>query len=579
MNKIKGLWMKIDYIFDKKEKMKLLFLVFAIGLTTMLELAGVVAIMPFINVVMDPTVIQRTAYLKWLYTLFDFNNVNTFIAFLGVLLIIIYIIKNVCISLMYYSQYAFTFNSQKKLCGKMLKCYMEQPYVFHLQNNSSDLIRNINTDVTMMFQAVISMLGLLAEMAVCMILGVYLLIQDKSIAIGIVSILGIVILIFGKGYKNYLSRIGAEDRQYSAGIMKWLQQSFGGIKETKILGKEDFFCSKFNYNYSNWAEREKKFRLLQVAPRPAMETICVTALLGVIVVKLLNGTQSVYFVSTLSVFAVAAFRLLPSINRITTSYGVVMFNLPAFDAVYQDLKDIEELNKREKEKCEKYEKLIFNQDIVIKDITFCYPGKEDAVLENVNFTIQKNKSIALIGPSGAGKTTLADIVLGILTPTKGNVLVDGVDIEKRRFEWRKKIGYIPQSIYLMDDTIKNNILYGNECNNEEQLWKAIEEAQLKEFILTLEEGWDTIIGENGVCLSGGQRQRIGIARALYMNPDVMVLDEATSALDNETEAAVMEAINHLSGSKTLIIIAHRLSTIDKCDAVFEVKNKKVVQLK
>lgn len=579
MKKVKEFFSKINYIFDRKEKIQLIMLLFAILLTTILELAGVVAIMPFVNVVMDPRMIEKTWYLQWLYTFLELEDVNTFIVVLGILLIFVYVIKNICVCLMYYSQYAFTFDTQKKLCNRMLKCYMGQPYIFHLQNNSAELIRNINSDVTMMFQAIISILGLLAEVAVCGILSVYLLIQDKSIAIGIVTILGGFILLFAKKYKNYMSRIGEEDRQFSAGIVKWLHQSFGGMKETKILGREEYFCSKFDYNYGNWAEREKVYRFLHVAPRPVMEAVCITALLGIIVLKLLHGTHSAYFISTVSVFAVAAIRLLPSINRITSNYGVIMFNLPAFDAVYSDLKEIEQLGNTFSNVRSKCSKLPFEKSIEIENLTFGYPRKDDNVLENVSLTIKNHQSVALIGPSGAGKTTLADIILGILKPIEGRICVDGINIEEKADEWRANLGYIPQSIYLMDDTIRNNILYGQEIADEERLWRAVEEAQLKEFVSELENGIDTIIGENGICLSGGQRQRIGIARALYTNPDVLVLDEATSALDSETEEAVMEAINHLAGNKTLIIIAHRLSTIEKCDVIYEVKDKKVKQVK
>lgn len=570
---------KINYIFDRREKFQLILLLFGILLTTILELVGVVAIMPFVNVVMDPTVIERTPYLQWLYEVLGIQSTNGFIAVLGVILIIVYIIKNLALILLYYAQYAFTFTTQKKLSSRMLKCYMNQSYIFHLKNNSADLMRNIDNDVTMMFQAVISMLGLLAELCVCMILGIYLLISDKSIAIGMAAILGLFVLIFAKPFKNYLVRIGDEDRHYRSGITKWLHQSLGGIKETKILGRESYFCTMFDENYRNWAEREKMYRLLQVAPRPVLEAVCVFALLSVIIVKLLHGTSSAYFIATVSVFAVAALRLLPSINRIASNYGVIMFNMPAFDAVYSDLKQIEDLDRSaEAEKGMTDHKMPFNKNINVDEITFSYEGKDENVLENVCLQIKKNESVAFIGPSGAGKTTLADLILGILKPNRGRILVDGLDIAEHQMEWRKKLGYIPQSIYLMDDTIKNNILFGHECRDEAQLWRAVEEAQLKEFISTLEHGIDTVIGENGVCLSGGQRQRIGIARALYMNPEVLVLDEATSALDNETEGAVMDAINHLAGNKTLIIIAHRLSTTKQCDVIYEVKDKSVTRV-
>lgn len=579
MTKIKNLLSKIRYIFNRKEKIQLLLLLFAIALTTVLELLGVVAIMPFVNVVMDPNTIEKTPYLKWLYEWFDFQTMNMFIALLGVILILIYIIKNLCVTYMYYLQYAFTFNTQKKLCERMLNCYLTQPYIFHLQNNSADLIRNINTDVMMMFQAVISMLGLLAELAVCGILGIYLLIQDKSIAIGVVAVFTVFILLFAKPYKRYLTRIGEEDRDFSAGIVKWLHQSFGGMKETKVAGKEAYFLKHFNENYGNWADREKMYRLLHVAPRPVMEMVCVSALLGIIVLKLLNGTQSAYFVSTVSVFAVAAFRLLPSINRIVSNYGVVTFNMPAFDAVYQDLKEIEHLQRLQRQEKHTEEAMVFAEEIRMENLSFSYPDAEEKVLDCISLTIKKNQSVALIGPSGAGKTTLADILLGVLKPTQGILTVDGVKVEDNPSGWRDKLGYIPQSIYLMDDTIRGNILYGNEEADEKRLLEVLEEAQLKEFVNSLENGLDTVIGENGIRLSGGQRQRIGIARALYSNPEVLVLDEATSALDNETEEAVMEAINRLAGSKTLIIIAHRLSTTEKCDVIYEVKERKVTRVK
>lgn len=578
MKRVKSFFNKINYIFDRGEKVKFVFLLFGILLTTILELVGVVAIMPFINVVMDANIIERTPYLKWLYDSLNLDSINAFIAVLAVILIIVYLIKNFSLILLYYVQYAFTFTTQKKLSNRMLKCYMYQSYSFHLKNNSAELMRNIESDVTMMFQAIISMLGLLAELCVCMILGVYLVIQDKSIAIGMVGILGIFVLLFAKPFKRYLTRIGGEDRVYRAGITKWLHQSLGGIKETKILGREEYFCNKFDDNYCNWSEREKMYRLLQVAPRPVMEAVCIFALLSVIIVKLLNGTSSSYFITTVSVFAVAAFRLLPSINRITANYGVITFNMPAFDAVYHDLKEIEELNRLNNLEEKKSDQLIFNDTISLENVSFSYQGKEDSVLENISLTIKKNQAVAFVGPSGAGKTTLVDIILGILKPIEGQVLVDGEDIAKHQNGWRKNLGYIPQSIYLMDDTIRNNILFGQEMEDEKKLWKAVEEAQLKDFIETLENGIDTIIGEDGICLSGGQRQRIGIARALYTNPSVLVLDEATSALDNETEAAVMDAINSLAGTKTLIIIAHRLSTTEQCDVIFEVKEKGVVRL-
>ena len=307
-----------------------------------------------------------------------------------------------------------------------------------------------------------------------------------------------------------------------------------------------------------------------------MEMVFVAALLMVIIVKLLMGTHSEYFVATLSVFAIAAFRLMPSINRITNYMSILMFTKSSVSKVYCDLQEVEKLEK-EGLSADDFADMELKETIEIRDLIFRYPDADSNVLENINFTIKKNQSVALIGPSGAGKSTLADILLGVLEPTQGTVFVDGKDIRGHIKDWHRRIGYIPQSIYLMDASIKENIAFGigKDQIDEIRIERVLEEAQLKEFVDKLPEGLETVIGEGGVRLSGGQRQRIGIARALYNDPDLLVLDEATSALDNNTEKAVMEAIDKLAGSKTLIIIAHRLTTIQNCDIVYEVKDKQV----
>ena len=386
------------------------------------------------------------------------------------------------------------------------------------------------------------------------------------------------VVVILKAFKKNLEKRGREVRESRAGIDLWLLQTFGGIKEAKIYEREPFFLSKFDEHYCQFAESHRKNQVLAYLPKPFMETLCIGSVLLVIAAKLLNGTAPEYFVATISVFAIAAFRLLPSFNRMSSYASRVMFNSPSVDAIYNDLVSIEQIKKCEDVKELGYE-LKFDERVDIDDITFRYDGAEQNVLENVSFSIPKNKSVAFIGASGAGKTTLADIILGVLTPESGDILVDGISTIQYRKEWHKKLGYVPQSIYLMDDTIRNNIIFGaEEAVNEDKLRKAIEGAQLDKFIQELPEGMDTVIGESGVRLSGGQRQRIGIARALYNDPEILVLDEATSALDNDTENAVMDAINNLAGKKTLIIIAHRLTTIRNCDYVYEVGNKKVVQV-
>ena len=561
------------YIFNRKQKIGLLLLLIAIGIGTFLELAGVTAIMPFINVVMDPSSIQKQWYLKLLYDSLGFQNNTDFIIFVAAALIFIYVVKNLYLCFMYNMQYRFTYENRRRVATRMLNAYLRQPYAYHRVHTSSELMRNISTDTERMFEGVLSILQLITELCVCAVLGIYLFIMDKTITIGVGVIMGLFLVIFAKGFKNYISQIGNENRKYAALIVKWLQQSFGGIKETKILEREEYFLEQFDYNYKKSAGYDRQYRFLQVAPRPVMEAICIASLLAIIIFKLMRGTNSTYFVSTLSVFAIAAFRLMPSINRITSYMSVLMFTKSSIHSVYHDLREVERLEKTEMRKKEEAP-LTVSSSILVENLSFRYPDADEDVLKHVNIEIKKNQSIALIGPSGAGKTTLADIILGVLEPTGGRICVDGTDIREHMNAWHKNIGYIPQSIYLMDASIRENIAYGIPAReiDEKRLERAVGEAQLKEFVEGLKDGLETVIGESGVRLSGGQRQRIGIARALYNDPDVLVLDEATSALDNETERAVMEAIEGLAGSKTLIIIAHRLTTIKNCDVVYEVKN-------
>ena len=481
---------------------------------------------------------------------------------------------------MYNKQYKFIFENQRVLADRMVKCYMSQPYLFHVSKNSAELLRNINEDTGNFFGALQAGIKLLTELMVCLVLGVYLLIKDKTITISVVCLLAIMLWLSVKVYKKNLVRMGARNRFYQMSLNKWVQQSFGGIKEVKILNKEKFFYDKYDEAYRGHAKSEYTYHTLLMIPKPIIETMCICGLLGAIAIKFWwRGADITYFVPILSVFAIAAFRLLPSFNRITEYLGTILYQKSAITSIYEDLKEIDELNAQKREKNKEEKAIQFQNKIEIKDLTFSYPGAEKEVLKDLNLEIRKKSSVAFIGHSGAGKTTLADILMGLLKPAKGDVCVDGVSIFEGLNSWHQIIGYIPQTIYLMDDTIKNNIAFGIEEKEIDpaRLKYAVEQAQLSQLIEELEFGLDTKIGEMGVRLSGGQRQRIGIARALYHNPEILVLDEATSALDNETEKAVMDAIETLHGKMTLIIIAHRLSTIKDCDYVYEIGDGKATQ--
>lgn len=568
---------KLNYIFNRKQKIKILLLLCIIVIGAFLELMGITAVLPFIEIAVSPNAVFKNEYLNYFYDLLEMESPSIFLAVIAMGLAFIYVFKNIYLSVMNYLIFRFTYNNQRQLAYRLLKTYLKQPYTFFVNFKSSDLIRNVSEDTSMLFDTVLSIMQLMVECIICLLLVVYLLIMDKSITFAVGFIMVGFLLFFMKFLKKNIQLRGVTVRKKKSEMSKWLLQALGGIKETKILGKESFFLNSYDREYYEFAQSHCIYQTLSYLPKPAMETVCIAGVLGVVALKLVRGVESEYFVSTMAVFAVAAFRLLPAFNRITGYISRIMFNKSGVSSVYDDLKQVEELDRKMEEEQDENLELNFQKEIEIRNLKFRYPGTEKYVLKDISLSIPKNKSIAFIGPSGAGKTTLADIILGILTPEKGSVFADNTDIFKAIKNWQKRVGYIPQSIYLLDDTIRHNVAYGvtDKDIDEERLYNAIEEAQLKEFVEGLEEGVDMMIGERGIRLSGGQRQRIGIARALYTNPEILVLDEATSALDTETETAVMEAIDKLAGKKTLIIIAHRLSTIEHCDYIYEIKDSKV----
>lgn len=574
---------KLNYIFNRKQKLQIVWLFIVISIGSALELLGVSIILPVIDAIMAPDKILEDSTYRAIYELFHMTSTKQLILLLLIGMVTVYIIKNGFLIYMYMMQYKFIFENQRILADRMMRCYLDQSYLFHVSKNSAELLRNINEDTGNFFGALQAAIRLLTELMVCAVLGVYLLIKDKTITISIICLMLIMMFFFMKIYKRYLFKLGARNRYYQMSLNKWVQQAFGGIKEAKVLNKEDFFYDKYDEAYRGHAKSEYKYHTLLTVPKPIIEAMCICGLLGAIAIKFYRGAAISYFVPIISVFAVAAFRLLPSFNRITEYLGTIMYQKAAIDSVYHDLKEVEELNKQKENSLKKsaeVQKLKrFEEKVELQNITFRYPNTDKEVLQKLNLTIEKNSSVAFIGQSGAGKTTLADIILGILEPESGDTLVDGISIYDDIDAWHRMIGYIPQNIYLMDDTIRNNIAFGIDGKqiDEKRLQKAIDQAQLRELIDSLEKGLDTEIGERGVRMSGGQRQRIGIARALYHEPQIMILDEATSALDNDTERAVMEAIESLHGKMTLIIIAHRLSTIQNCDHVYEVKDGRIVQ--
>ena len=363
---------------------------------------------------------------------------------------------------------------------------------------------------------------------------------------------------------------------YRGRIFQWMNQALGGIKEIKILGREQYFSEEYQKYFTKYARGLRISRTISILPKHVVEAVCMSGLLLAIIVKMYFGyADFTVYIPQLGVFAVAAFRLMPSVGKINEYTTNMLYALPSVDLVYHDLKEIEDYV--EKQDAEVKEDWQLSKEIRVENITYYYPNMQEPVIKEASLYIPKGKTVAFIGASGAGKTTMVDIILGLLTPQSGRVMADQMNVHDKPKTWHSQIGYIPQVIYLSDDTIRNNIAFGVKETeiSEEAVQEAAKKAQLTEFINELPEGFDTLVGDRGVRLSGGQRQRIGIARALYHDPEILVLDEATSALDSDTEAAVMEAIENLRGMKTMIIIAHRLTTIKNADIIYAVEDGKV----
>ncbi|MCI8557487.1 MAG: ABC transporter ATP-binding protein [Lachnospiraceae bacterium] len=571
---------KLQNIFDRRQKWEIAKLMVLVLIGAFSELIGVTIIIPFINVITSPEELMQKPLVQDICKILDITGSNQLIVGIAVLLSLIYVLKNVIALVLADQQYKFSYYGRRDLKNRMMRCYMAQEYAFHQENNSADLMRNINGDTDMFYETVLNMLQLASEICICIVLVTFLIIRDPGITLCVAFSMGILVFIFLIKFKKSLSLLGHQRRIYTSAMTKCMQQGFGGIKEIKVSNKEEVFCR--NYEKSNFifTEAMRKNLLLNAIPKPIMEMICISSLMAVIAVKFYINSYTGDFITTLGVFAVAAFKLLPSVNKISGFLGTIIHNGVVVDIIAEELEHIRILEQNiGGERKEAEEDISFERTICLDDISFHYPNAEENVLEHVTLKIPKNKSVAFIGPSGAGKTTLVDLILGVMSPTEGYIRIDDQGLGDNVKRWHKKIGYIPQTIYMLDDTIRNNVKFEltEEKDNDAEIWEALEEAQLKEFVEGLEHGLDTVIGEAGTKISGGQRQRIGIARALYRKPSVLVLDEATSALDTETEAAVMEAITHLKGRMTILIIAHRLSTIEGCEIVYEIKDRKAIR--
>lgn len=557
----------------------MLFLIVAMLIGAALELMGVGLIYQAASVIMDPDILENSKMLAKVYDSLHMENMTQFSMLILGALIVVFAMKNGYLFFQNKLQFRFVYSNQFATSRRMMINFMQRPYEYYLNADTSVIQRSITSDVNNMYGLILSLLQLVSEVIVFVVLTLYCLSQDVVMT-GTVAILLIgVILLIKYILKPIMRRAGEENQDYYSGLYKWIDQSVMGIKEIKVANKESYFINEYCKCGAGYVNAVQRYNLYNATPRLLIETVAIAGMILYMMLQIAQGTPVTEIMPQLTMLAVAAMRLIPSANRINNYLTSIAYFEPFFMGVTDNLQDEirdESVNYDEETyRKKKYvEKLPVKKEILLKDITYKYPNSDVLIFDNATMSIPVGKSVGIVGTSGAGKTTVVDIMLGLLNLQSGGIYADGVEVREHYESWLKNIGYIPQTIFMIDSSIRKNVAFGrgDEDIDDEKVWQALKEAQLDDFVRGLPEGLDTGIGERGIRISGGQRQRIGIARALYEDPEVLVLDEATSALDNDTEAGIMDSINHLHGRKTLIIIAHRLQTIEKCDIVYRVEN-------
>jgi len=542
-----------------------------------LEAVGAVAVFALIKIIGDPTQVTTLPVVSTLYTWLPWQVEGQIVLSFTVLVGVFYIVKNGLLAVAGYVQSIVAGHSVASLSRRMFLGYLMVPYPFHFQRNSAELIRNITDAVDVVFrQVMLSAVSLVSEALIVTGIVVVLMVSAPFVTLFTVALLFGTVAVLLKLTRRVFTRWGARQQELRKTILQSLHQSLGGLKEVKVLGREQFFYNIFARRQGTLVRVHSRYATGTTAPRLLIETVFVCGMLLVIVLVTREGRDALDLVSLLGLYAYAGFRIIPSAYRIMLSVSVIRHGTAAVNHVYNDFMAFAP-HLPEADRTTNGEDLSFTDGLVLDNVSYAYSAEDAPVLEEVSLTIRRGESIGIVGPTGVGKSTLIDLVLGLLHPSTGRILVDGKDIFSAMRSWRHKIGYVPQSIFLTDDTLRRNIAFGLEDAeiDERQLHIAVRMAQLEKFVATLPRGLETVVGERGVRLSGGQRQRVGIARALYHEPEILVFDEATSALDNQTERAVIGAIESLRGEKTLLIVAHRLSTVRGCDRLVFLRDGRI----
>ena len=568
---------KIFKILTPKQLRICFALIFLMLVIAVFEAFGIGLLYPLITIIGDPAYLEKHAEIAKIISYLGITTHKSLVIFLSLGLVFFYIFKNFLILFQGKLQIAFTLNNQADYTKRLYKYYINKPYLFHVDTNFSVILRNINLGCIIVFSQILTnTLIIITNIITMIVIWILLLIMDWVMAIVIAFILAPLMLGILNYFRKKINKYGTRQNECNVEYIKWLNQGFWSVKETKVMQKEAFFTEEFSKAFNEFTVIQKQFLFINRFPKCIIEMVCVGGILLLITFKMIFNTDPSSIIPALGVLALAAMRLMPCMNQITGLFNEIKFKMPFFNEVYDDFIAIKNEKKEDEINSQtgKKERIPFNKEISVTNLTFGYPDTNKNVFENVSFTIPKGKFVGVVGPSGAGKTTFVDILLGLLQPSGGSINVDGKNIFENIQGWLDNVSYVPQSIYLIDGTIRENIAFGilPEDIDDERIEKVLKMAELYDFVQSLELKENTQCGDKGAKLSGGQKQRIGIARALYQNPSVLILDEATSALDTETEKQITETINKLKGEITIIAIAHRLSTLENCDFKIKFEN-------
>lgn len=573
------IWKKLRVLLDKKQKHTMAGLVVLMIIGAFLQTAGVGLLVQVVSVIVDPKAVEKSGLVRELYDFLGCRDFRSFSVTVMVLLVVVFGAKNLFLYVQQKLTFAFVYTNQFRTSERMLRNYLRRGYEFYLNADTAVVQRSITSDVNNMYALILALLQLMSDGVMSLFVVSYCLASNGIMTVLLAFSLLLLMAVIKRILKPIMYKSGKDNQDYYSSLFKWISQTVQGIKEVKITCREQYFVEEYRKCGKGYVDAVQRYSLYNNIPKLLIETVCIAVMMGYMIVMTLTGTSAENMLEMLSTLGAAAFVLLPAVNRINNQINSIAYFEPFFMGVRDNLQEEIEDGKVDMSfASQEEEKLPMRQAIELRDIVYAYPNTDKLIFDHATLTIPIGASVGIVGVTGAGKSTIVDILLGLLEVREGTVCADGVDVKAYYRRFLKNIGYIPQMLFMLDDTIRRNVAFGvsDDRIDEERVWEVLREAQLDSFVKSLPDGLETTVGERGIRLSGGQRQRISIARALYYDPEVLILDEATSALDNDTEAAIMESINRLHGRKTLVIIAHRLQTIEKCDLVYRVEDGKAV---